>query len=240
MKRYQCFAFSITALSLMLTGVGRAQGPAGDQIKITFDRAVAVGSHSLPAGEYLIRQVTSGSNPRVLEFTSKNGTQLDATVTAIPIMQNTAPTETKVILDEEGGTPRLARIWVQGKNYGYAFPGTAASAVQTAANAGRLEGRYTAETANNSAERAAAPEPAPQPRAETPAPTPAPEPQQQAQAQPQPEAPAPQPAPAESTPQPAPTAMPATALGWADAVGAGLLLMAAGLLMRLRAARASE
>ena len=28
-----------------------------------------------------------------------------------------------MILDNEGGSPRLTKIWVQGKSYGYEFPG---------------------------------------------------------------------------------------------------------------------
>src|SRR3954464_14232789 len=104
-------AFVSSALALAVF----AQGPVGDEVKVTFDRSVQVGSHTLAAGDYLIRQVTSASNPRVLEFRSDDGAKLDATVTAIPVLQNTPPTETKVILQDEGGGARLSRIWVQGK-----------------------------------------------------------------------------------------------------------------------------
>src|SRR5947209_10994121 len=75
-----------------------AQGPVGDEIKVNFDRPVQVGSKTLQPGNYTIRQVTSASNPRVLGFTSEDGNKLEATVTAIPIMQNTPPMETKAIL----------------------------------------------------------------------------------------------------------------------------------------------
>ena len=129
---------TLAIVSMGLPNAVRAQGPAGDEIQVTLDRAVQVGSQTLPAGSYTIRQVTSASNPRVLEFTSENGTKLDASVTAIPILQNTPPSETKVILDDEGGVARLARIWVQGKNYGYEFPGTAMPAAQAAASSARL------------------------------------------------------------------------------------------------------
>jgi hypothetical protein len=201
-----------------------AQGPAGDQVNVTFDRSVQVGSQTLPAGDYLIRQVTSASNPRVLEFTSPDGTKLDATVTAIPILQNTPPSETKVVLQDEGGGARLYRIWVQGKSYGYEIPGSPAPANPTTASA-QLQGTFTPQTvvAANT----------------TPTPTPAPVAAAEADRQAETPAPAPAPAPVAEAPQPAPAPapMPATDLGWADIVLGGLAVLAAGILMYLRTER---
>ncbi len=131
---------AVTSFSLIQSA--SAQGPVRDRIMVKFDRPVQVGTRTLQAGEYTIHQVTSASNPRILEFTSNNGTQLEATVAAIPIMQNTAPTETKVVIEDEGGGARLARIWVQGKTYGYEFPGKTAVASQTTAPT--LEASYQA------------------------------------------------------------------------------------------------
>src|ERR1051326_2019382 len=99
--------FFTTALGLVFSHTSFGQGPVGDEVMVTFDQTVQVGSHALPAGKYTIRQVTSASNPRVLEFTSDNGTKLEATVAAVPILQNTPPSKTRVILDNEGGTARL-------------------------------------------------------------------------------------------------------------------------------------
>src|SRR5438128_11012279 len=106
-------AFVTSAMALALF----AQGPVGDQVLVTCDRPVQVGSQTLAAGDYLIKQVTSASNPRVLEFRSDNGNKLEATVTAIPLLQNTPPSVTNVLLQDEGGGARLSRIWVQGKSY---------------------------------------------------------------------------------------------------------------------------
>ena len=132
MKSRMLLSAVLTIALVALTQVAFPQGPVGDEVKVTFDRAVQVGSHTLPAGDYTVRQVSSASNPRVLEFTSNHGTKLDATVNAIPVLQNTPPTQTKVILDNEGSSPRLSRIWVQGKSYGYEFPGESLSAKQSA------------------------------------------------------------------------------------------------------------
>ena len=100
-----------------------AQGRVGDEIKVTFDRPVQVGSQTLPAGDYRVKQVTSASNPRVVEFATGDNNKLMATVTAIPVIQNTPPSETRVVLQDEGGGARLSRIMVQGNTYGYGFPG---------------------------------------------------------------------------------------------------------------------
>jgi len=210
-----------------------AQGPVGDEIKVTFDRPVQVGSQNLPAGDYRIRQVTSASNPRVLEFTNENGGKLEATVTAIPVLQNTPPMETKAILQDEGGGARLSRIWVQGKSYGYAFPGSAMSASQTATAQAHMTGSYNGAAAaattpaaeNTTAADRSAETPATPAPAATPAPTPAPP----AAAEP---TPAPTPAPAAETPAPAPTPeVPATGLGWAEVTMAGLMMAASGLVL---------
>src|SRR5689334_7017556 len=100
--QYKSFILT-TAFGLVFNAISSGQGPVGDEVMVTFDQAVQVGSRSLPAGKYTIRQVTSASNPRILEFTSENGTKLDATVAAVPVLQNTPPSKTRVILDNEGG-----------------------------------------------------------------------------------------------------------------------------------------
>ena len=243
-----------TALGLVFSPASFSQGPVGDEVMVTFDQTVQVGSHSLPAGKYTIRQVTSASNPRVLEFTSHNGTKLDATVAAVPILQNTPPSKTRVILDNEGGSPRLARIWVQGKSYGYEFPGHGNATVASGAG---LQGTFVAQAApapaptvaqERTPEPAAAPTPAPivqtpppannnevaQNRpAETPAPPPAaqnqttPAPQNQS-SQNQTTPPDQNAAPAETAQNNTPREVPATALGWMQVALLGMALASAG------------
>jgi len=217
----------------ILTGLAFAQGPVGDEIVVTLDRAAMVGSHTLNAGEYTIRQVTSASNPRVLQFTSDHGTKLEATVTAIPIFQNNPPAENRVILDNEGATPRLDRIWIQGKNYGYEFPGKGmAGATAASTDSGlRMEARFdtpaaqpAAEVARN--EPAPTPAPAPAPREEAPASAPAPEPTPQA-------APA---QPEQTTPaaEPAPATLPQTSLGLGNVLLTGVALLAIAGILSIR------
>ena len=227
---------AIALLSSALAFSLFAQGPVGDEFKVTFDRPVQVGSQTLPAGDYTVNQVTSASNPRVLEFKTDNDHKLVATVTAIPVMQNTAPSETKVILEGEGGVPRLSRIWVQGKTYGYGFPGKAMSASQATTASGQLSGSYSAAattTAASTETPTSTPTPEPTPAANevaaTPAPTPTPDTTAERSAD-----------TANTTPAPAPTPeIPATSLGWVEVVAAGLTMAVAGLLLYKSEARTS-
>jgi hypothetical protein len=214
---------SAATIAFGLAVTSSAQGPVGDEVMVTFDRPVQVGSQTLAAGKYTIRQLTSASNPRVLEFTSDYGTKLDATITAIPVLDNTPPSKTRVILDEESGTPRLARIWVQGKSYGYEFPGHSAPAT-TASNGVTLVGTF-------------APQPAPV-VAQTAPPPPPPAPAVIAQNQTPAPAPEPAPAPAATPPPPPPNepapAIPATALNWVQIALLGLCMASAGCFLYWR------
>jgi hypothetical protein len=222
---------AVAVLSSVLAFGAFAQGPVGEKFKVTFDRPVQVGSQTLPAGDYTVDQVTSASNPRVLEFKTDDDNKLVATVTAIPVMQNTPPSETKVILQDEGGGARLSKIWIQGRTYGYGFPGSAMSASQaTAANA-QLSGSYSSAEMNTvaSADRTTETPAATPPPAETPAnneiaavSAPAPAPESTPSATPAPEA----------TPD-----VPATGLGWLEVMAAGLTMGVAGLFLRMREAR---
>jgi hypothetical protein len=244
--------FLTAALSLVLIHTSFGQGPVGDEVMVTFDRAVQVGSQTLPAGKYTIRQVTSASNPRVLEFTSDNGTKLNATIAAAPVLQNAPPDKTKVVVDDEGGQARLVRIWVQGKSYGYEFPGSQVPG-SSASSAVALEGRFTSQAAPaaetvTAQERAPAQAPAPisQPAptdntviaqnrpTEAPAPVPAPEPQRT-------QTPAAQDSslssnvPAADAPETdSPQSVPATALGWMQLMALGLVMASVGIYLYWR------
>lgn len=217
---------------------GAAQGAGEDQFTVKFDRSVQIGSQTLPSGTYTVRQATNAAKSRVLEFSS-GSTKLDTTFTEIPSLQSTAPTETKAILEDEGNGARLSRIWVQGKNYGYEFPGKTVPVTEPAV----VSSQTRADAPQNYVRPATASELAEVETAETPAPTPV---DLQAQVQPQPQ-PAPiTPAPenpasavAQTTPTPVTNTqpIPATALGWVSILFAGVTVAAAGLFLFLRSER---
>src|SRR5262245_57581887 len=98
-----------------------AQGPVTDTIIVTFDQPVMVGDRELAAGEYTIRQLSSESNPRILEFSSKDGTKVATSASTIPMINNNNVHDTQVDLEMRGAHRYVKNIWVAGKTYGYGF-----------------------------------------------------------------------------------------------------------------------
>lgn len=164
-----------------------AQGPVNDVVTVTFPTDVQLGSRVLAAGDYTIRQLTTSSNPRILEFTTAKGTAIQATATAIAALDNNNRRDTSVELETQGGMQHLYRIWLKGKSYGYEFPVVASqitspSTATSSAGQVRLTATYTpavevATVAPQVAENTPqipAPEPAAQPVPATPNATPVP------------------------------------------------------------------
>jgi len=228
-----------------------AQSPISDKLVVTFSKPVMVGDQRIEPGEYTIRQLTSAANPRILEFTTDNGTKLQATASAIPVLDNLNVKRTTVEVYEGPGDYQLHRIWIEGKSYGYEFPASSARSERELAQSRKmtLSGTYTPE---RQVAQATPPPAQPTESATTPA-----EPQQQPpppqrdpepappQREPEPAPPAPQrepePAPVpQSDPPPAPPAeqaqtstpaMPATATNWYTIALTGLLLVGLGLTL---------
>lgn len=258
MKSANLLSLKLAGLVVLLTISLQSQGPISDTLIVDFPNQVIVGGERLEAGQYHIRQVPSASNPRILEFSSENGTALEVTVTASPILDNQNVNKSTVVLENRGGTSYLSKIWVEGKSYGYQFavpdsPPAAAGAKATNQTI-QLTATYTPPQAApqpKPAETAAA-KPAPQLPPET-----KPEPSTTAQARPEelkPEA-APAPATPKTEPEPAPppteTAaqqptqptvadqpepaaperLPATATHLGEVLMAGLALLTTGLLI---------
>ncbi len=215
-----------------------SQTPISDSLVVTFPNAVQVGSQSLPAGEYTVRQINTASNPRLLEFSNDKGTSIQAAATAIPVLDNNNRNDSSVLLETHGSTQVLRRIWIKGKSYGYEFPVDKDKLASAAAGREqvKLSAQYTPErdtpravAESQPAPQAAAVAPAPaqnEPvaQAERPVEAARPQPELNAQAVPpaREEAPAPSPAPV--------TSMPATALDWPLLFLAGLGLFGTGAL----------
>ena len=122
------------------------QSPINDTLVVTFPNSVRVGSQTLSAGEYTIRQLSSASNSRLLEFSTNKGTSIQASATSIPALDNNNRNDSSVLLIERGGIGHLHRIWVKGKSYGYEFPVQKESSSTTVAsnNGIRLTATYSA------------------------------------------------------------------------------------------------
>lgn len=222
-----------------------AQEPISDKLEVTLPHTTWVGSQSLAAGTYRIRQLPTASSPRLLEFSSNNGTKMETAITTIAAIGNNTQHDTSVTLEQRDGQYHLTHVWIAGKTYGYQLPvdGNRQLASKSTTETVTLAGNFVPNPAAPAPEQPrqvaqATPPPAPEP-APTPAPTPAPEQPRQA---PQPATQAavtPPPAP-ELQATPAPPAavesvtppMPATATYWPDLLLGGSVLILLGLAIR--------
>jgi len=115
------FPISLTS-SLLSSMILVGQGPVNDVMTVNFSNDVQVGSQRLKAGEYTVRQLSTSSNPRILEFSTDQGMAIQATATAIAALDNNNRNDNSVELENQGGMQHVRRIWVKGKSYGYEFP----------------------------------------------------------------------------------------------------------------------
>jgi len=118
-------AFSAAAVVLLgMAGTFvavRAQGPLYDKVIVDLPYTVSVRDTVLQPGHYVIRQLPSAADSRVLQIFSNDGMKLETSVMTIPALDNNTPDSTKVILHHFGNDYYFDKIWIQGKNYGYEF-----------------------------------------------------------------------------------------------------------------------
>lgn len=233
---------AMTAALLMGAAVVVAQGPVRDKVVVTFPNPVIVAGKALPAGEYTVRQIESTASPRVLEFTSDDGTEVQATVSTIPMETNNPRDATGVILEQRGNNYYVSKIWVQGQRYGYQFapPEAREDVMRVVRVEGiRMTGEYKPAEEPKQVAQAQPPEPKPEPTP-TPQPEPTPKPQPEPTPEPEPTSPPvrePEPAP-QPVREPTPTpAMPETAAHWMALLLGGTGLSAAGWGLRRKAQR---
>lgn len=110
----------VVALAAGLAGI--AQEPISDKLEVTLPNTTWVGSHSLAPGKYRIRQLPTASSPRLLEFSSDNGTKMETAITTIAAIGNNTQHDTSVILEQKDGQYHMTHVWIAGKTYGYQLP----------------------------------------------------------------------------------------------------------------------
>ncbi|SRR5581483_4720850 len=256
----KAFLLSISAMLLGLaafTTAGRAQGPLYDRVTVDLPYTVTIGDHTLQPGNYVIRQMPSAGNSRVLLIYSDNGTKFETSAMTIPTLDNRTPEDTKVVLHHYGNDYYVDKIWIQGKNYGYELPlpESVKARERERMQPATVAGTYQAVPAEQPAQTQPPAEAQPPAQAEQPASAqpvaPSTQPAQPAEPSTQPEAAEPQQPvtpPVTTAPPTQPQSagqgtadraeqerIPATADNWAFLIVAGVVLGAAGLLLRRRA-----
>lgn len=225
MKAVRFSALAVLAAGSIFVASTASAQTMYDKVIVDLPYAVTINNTTLQPGHYVIRQLeTPGQDSKVLQIFGDSGMKLEATAMTIATLDNNTPEHTDIVLHHFGNDYFFDKIWIQGKNYGYEFPlppsvkAREKERMSEYTVAAKYEGRQEqAQVAESAPPPAPAPAPAPEP-------TPAPE----VQAAPAP-APAPTPAPAPET-----NTMPTTADGWGLEVVAGIILAAAGLMVRRR------
>jgi hypothetical protein len=102
-------------------GTVQAQ-PLYDRINVNLPYTVTIGDKTLQPGDYVIQQLQSAGDSRVVLIYSNNGMKFETSAMSIPALDPNTARDTKLILRQVGNDYYLDKIWVQGKDYGYEFP----------------------------------------------------------------------------------------------------------------------
>lgn len=106
----------------VLPGKVQGQGPLYDRVDVNLPYTVTIGDKTLQPGDYVIQQLHSVGNPRVLLIYSDNGMKFQTSAMTIPCLDQNTARDTRVMLHHFGNDYYFDKIWIQGKDYGYEFP----------------------------------------------------------------------------------------------------------------------
>ncbi len=111
-------AAPVLALAAIVTFAACASAQT-DSMKIHFAAPVHVAQTELPAGDYLIRSVETGSDSPVLAFENSEGHSILVPVSRCSPLAGDLAGKSSVVLQPEGGELHLTKIWLAGRSYGY-------------------------------------------------------------------------------------------------------------------------
>jgi hypothetical protein len=108
---------AVACLGLAIGFESAANAQVMDSVKVTLPVDAKVGSVSLPAGTYSIRELNSS----VLEIKSdaKHGVSAFATVMTVNRPDSHTSAKTMVTLKKEGDAYQLDNIWIEGQELGF-------------------------------------------------------------------------------------------------------------------------
>ena len=95
-----------------------------DSMKVHFPAPVRVATTELPAGDYTIRSVDTGSDSPVLAFQNAEGRAILVAVSRCSPAPGDLAAKSSIVLQPEGGELHLTKIWLAGRGYGYQVIGT--------------------------------------------------------------------------------------------------------------------
>ena len=122
MKRNSLLTLGVCLASVL--GLAISTQPASAQmietVKVTLAHATSVGSVTLPAGDYTIRDIRDDGSSQVLQIRSLDG-ELSVSAMVMPVSQANHGTaeRTQVVFRMTGGKYQLEKVWIAGREYGY-------------------------------------------------------------------------------------------------------------------------
>jgi hypothetical protein len=99
-----------------LVGVAAAQ--TGNLMTVKLPNATLVGTTTLPAGNYTVREIEGDGNSGIIQFTDNKGDVATVIAMEIPVDSSTAD-RTKVILKSDGEGFKVDKLWVEDRPYGF-------------------------------------------------------------------------------------------------------------------------
>jgi hypothetical protein len=111
MKTVAAVAFAVAVLGLASAGSARAD-ESNKQTILTFSQPVEIPGHVLPAGTYMFKLADSTSDRHIVQIFNADGSQIIATVMAIPDYRLTTTDQTVIKFNEvPSGAPEAIRAW---------------------------------------------------------------------------------------------------------------------------------
>jgi len=92
-----------------------------DVVKVNLPYALTVGATTIQPGDYMIKELPSQDESRVLLIYGDNGMKFETSAMTIPAYTPSLD-KSEMTLHHIGNNYYLDKVWVQGKNYGYEFP----------------------------------------------------------------------------------------------------------------------
>jgi hypothetical protein len=108
-----CVFGVLMAGAMLAASIGR--------VTVTLPQAVAVGSTTLPSGEYTLSPVDMSDDNEYFVIRSEHGPAISLTARKIDAQETGGKTE--VTLQKEGDTWHLDKLFVLGSSVGYQFTG---------------------------------------------------------------------------------------------------------------------
>jgi hypothetical protein len=119
-KNMRIQQIAVGAVTVLALGAGLTSNARADDSSkltyITFSQAVAIPGQVLPAGTYTFRLADSLSNRHIVQIFNRSGSQLIATIMAVPDYRLTPTDDTLITFNDDRsdrvtGTPRAITHW---------------------------------------------------------------------------------------------------------------------------------